>query len=53
MSHFENITEASPVVTMAAGVCALKSLIKYVASVVLLHFAFVEENNYIHCIFLV
>lgn len=53
MSHFENTTKAFPVATTAAGVRALNSLIKYVASVVLLYFAFVEENNHIHCIFLV
>lgn len=38
---------------MAAGVCALSSLIKYVASLVLLYFTFVEVNNHFHCILLI
>lgn len=53
MPHFENIKAASPAVVMAAGVCALNSLIKYVASLVPLYVTFVEENNHVNCILLI
>lgn len=44
MSCFEKLREASPVIMMAAEVCALKSLIKHVVLLVPLYFIFIEKN---------